>query len=836
MYCIHCGKEIDDSSLFCPYCGGHLGRDMAPAQGGPQQPAQPQQTAEPQPEQMARYDQPQPEQPEPAERSQQPGQSQSAQPGHTDKPQPEQPEQQPGHTERPEQPEQQPDHIEHPQQSEQQTPLPRQPEHHEQPTPTPPVDPAPAPAQRRKSPAGPIALALIIAAALVVAVILIMNHRQTVNLADYLEITFTGYDGYGTATYTLDTEDETLAGLGLDWYACELTPAEGLHNDDTVTFSWNIDEDDLAAAEEAAGCRIAAEDVTVTVEDLEEITTFDAFDGATLTFTGAEPEGTAELTSVGSDPVCQELDYHIDPSTGLSNGDTVTITIGDPDRTEWVTALIEQYGKAPAATTQTYTVEGLGYYATSASEIPEDTLQKMQMRAKETFLARDLDRAGDAGIQTMTGYEYIGTYLLSAREQNANVHNKVYLVYKYRMHLLAANKRSRYEEDIDAYWACEFDNVLVLPDGSCEVDLESYHAMNGEEISIDSGVAKDWASNRAFRFDGYQDLDTMYADLVTAQADQYTSENNVEDVELEIAEEAEDSDVLLPYEADAIDDVSDSYDEYETAMRYRSGNGGLLAYTEYWLKGQYDTLTFTVQPTDSGTWWGGDHLTDLYISNAETGEILESITVGDKDIPREYTVDISGVDALAISNQRRGYLAYLLVADATVTSASGKSATLQYAGNIPAALPESADHGDAVSLAAMSTYADTNYGKPDPTTVWATDALYIWSNTISLDPGAGGNESKAVYDLDGLYTTLTFEYAPASGDSYDKNADVTLRVLNEETDEVLYTADIDKSTAITDVTLDVTDVRYLAFEVNRRSDHLYNKVLINNAYLSVDAD
>lgn len=772
MYCTHCGKEIPDSGKFCPYCGGTQKANTE------QESEAPQQLEQPQPE---RLDQPEPEQ------MQQPT---------------------------PVKPVQQSTPVEPMQQSASE------------------ADTKPG---RKKGGAGKaIVLLLVVAIVAVAAFVLIKNYKKTVNLSDYLEITFTGYDGYGSAAYTLDTESEPIAELGLDWSACELTPTEGLSNTDTVMFCWNIPEEELETAEKASGCKITAEDVTVAVEGLEAVATFDAFDGVELTFSGTEPEGTAVIASVGKDETCRELDYRIDPDVGLSNGDTVTVTVGDVDRTDWVTALIEQYGKAPAETSQTYTVEGLNYYATSASEIPEDTLQQMQMRAKEAFLDRGLDQTGDAGKQTMTGYEYIGTYFLSAKDASADDHNKVYLVYKYRMHLVASSMRNRYDENVDAYWACEFDNVLITADGSCKVDVQAFHEIDGDKIEINSGVAKDWASNRIFRFNGYQDLETMYKDLVTAQADRYTSENNVKDVELVIADEEEDPEVLLPYEADTVDDVSANYDDYETAIRYRSGNGGKLAYTKYWLKGQYDTLTFTVLPVNTDTWWGNQ--ADLYVTNAETGEILTSIEVGPKDIPREYTVDISGVDALAISNQRHGYIAYLLVADATVTTASGESATLQYDGNIPADLPESEDHGDAVSLSPWGTYADTNFSRPDPTTIWGTDTLYIWSNLIALNPGSGGKEAKVIYDLDHDYTTLTFEYSPASGDSYDDNGSVTLNVVNEETGGVLYTADITKSTQITDATVDVTGVKYLAIEVNRKLDYLYNKVLINNAYLTSVAD
>lgn len=687
-------------------------------------------------------------------------------------------------------------------------------------------------ANRKGGAARPLILIVVIALVIVGAVLGIKSLQKTINLNDYVDVTFAGYDGYGTASYTLHTEAEEVSALYLDRYGPHLSQTDGLRNGDTIIVSWDLSEDDLEEMQEIADCKITAADMEVTVNDLEEVTTFDPFDGMTITFSGADTEGEAQIESIGSDEACQTLSYSIEPGSGLSNGDTVTVTVGDSDSTEWVTAFVEQYGKAPAATSQTYTVEGLAYYATSASEIPEDTLRKMQMRAKETFTSRNYDEARDGGSQEMTGYEYIGTYFLSARDSENRVQNKVYLVYKYRMHLVASDNRTRYEDDIDAYWGCEFDNILITPDGGCEVDLTNYHEYSGDTIKIDTGVWASWNIERTFRFNGYSDLDAIYADLVTSQADAYTSENNVEDVELVIEEQEEESDVLLPYEAELVD--SDNAYDYESVVRYRGGNGRVLAYTKYWIKGQFDTLTFTLLPVQ-GSYWGGN-AAELCIVDAETGTILESIMVDQQDIPKQYTVDISGVNVLEIVDIKHNYLAYLVVADATVTNADGESATLQYAGNIPAALPESEDHGDAVSLAAWSPYASTNYGTPEPRVISTADYFYIWSNTFYLDPGTGGNDAKAVYELDSRYQSLTFEYSPATDDGFADSGSLQFDVLDEETGEVLYTADITKSTKITEVTIDVTDVNYLAFQMVRKSGTLYNTVLINDAYLSMAAE
>ena len=45
MFCNHCGKQVDNDTVFCPYCGGRVGdapvQKQAPQYAPPPQPAQP---------------------------------------------------------------------------------------------------------------------------------------------------------------------------------------------------------------------------------------------------------------------------------------------------------------------------------------------------------------------------------------------------------------------------------------------------------------------------------------------------------------------------------------------------------------------------------------------------------------------------------------------------------------------------------------------------------------------------------------------------------------------------------------------------------------------------
>ncbi len=48
MFCNHCGKQVDNDTVFCPFCGGRVGDAPAQKTAQPQYAAPPQQAAPPQ--------------------------------------------------------------------------------------------------------------------------------------------------------------------------------------------------------------------------------------------------------------------------------------------------------------------------------------------------------------------------------------------------------------------------------------------------------------------------------------------------------------------------------------------------------------------------------------------------------------------------------------------------------------------------------------------------------------------------------------------------------------------------------------------------------------------
>lgn len=153
--------------------------------------------------------------------------------------------------------------------------------------------------KRRKRTAIISAICAVIVAAAVVVLIIYLNRPQTINLNEYLTVTFSGADGEGEATYSFDTEtfstdyygeltfrdestyNELMESLGesadMNSYAIEylfdncvsgtLNNADGLSNGDYVSFVWDVDEETI---EEIFGVNVEYTDEIFTVSDLEE--------------------------------------------------------------------------------------------------------------------------------------------------------------------------------------------------------------------------------------------------------------------------------------------------------------------------------------------------------------------------------------------------------------------------------------------------------------------------------------------------------------------------------------------------------------------------------------
>ncbi len=407
-----------------------------------------------------------------------------------------------------------------------------------------------------------IPIVIIIAAALV-AVLLIWRHfgsengsvssgsasRSEVDLNDYVEIDFNGYDGSGTARAHLDLDalsDDLdargkISSEGKTWgykavsevigdnVSVSVSPSYELSNGEEVTVNWNVSEEEI---DEMVRSRLnlAYGEENVAVSGLEELQTFDAFEGVTVEFSGTSPN--AEAVLVVNNPVFEEEDYTIDRTSGLAKGDSVTVTVDSSA----VSSIQSGRGMIPAETSKEYPVENVAYYVTSLEDIPEDGMEKM---IRQTMDARDSISAsnGDPDKSSLT-YDYYGSYFLYEKPGlNKSDVNIIYIVLQ--MHLTQYGKNedgSANNVTKDYYWYCGFTNGMILADGTFTIDYNNYTHLDHSSWSSSPKfdiVTYDYTQTSSSKqkisgsYTGYENVGAMFNNLVATKVDDYTYESTV---------------------------------------------------------------------------------------------------------------------------------------------------------------------------------------------------------------------------------------------------------------------------------------------------------------------
>ena len=203
---------------------------------------------------------------------------------------------------------------------------------------------------------------------------------STIKLEDYYTLSFTGFDGEGKAVIEKEgfseallaelvnhkvvkarnvlellaevNSNEALKALSRNVDSpdfCQLDQAEGLSNGDKVMMTFHYNNDDF----KNTGIRLEGKKLVFTVKGLEEIRTFDAFEGLQVSWTGSSAQGKTVLSRVPNNG----LTYTASEPENLKNGDTVTVTVsyGAGSLDDYA----RQYGMKPAELSKTFEVSGL---------------------------------------------------------------------------------------------------------------------------------------------------------------------------------------------------------------------------------------------------------------------------------------------------------------------------------------------------------------------------------------------------------------------------------------------------------------------------------------------
>lgn len=300
--------------------------------------------------------------------------------------------------------------------------------------------------------------------------------KVKINLQEYIHVELYGADGYGDADADMDMlelealilsackENESeLAQLAklelLDGIKYKLDKSENLSNGDKITVTVTY-PDSLEDALDADITPKSGESWTVEVSGLGEADKVDVFEGITLEY------GVGNTLRV--DALYTDLEYTLSLPQGLSNGDTVMITVSVPDDSADIESYcMETYGKMPLSDSCEYTVTGIDEYPICLEDIPEELFDKLRMIAQmqiEAMGEQMKNSFGDYGYQ-MNHYSLGAVYIASPKENIDDDHkNEVYLVYQVN----ASNP----DGEREYIYSAMFPNVHITAEGEYRYDAD----------------------------------------------------------------------------------------------------------------------------------------------------------------------------------------------------------------------------------------------------------------------------------------------------------------------------------------------------------------------------
>lgn len=167
-----------------------------------------------------------------------------------------------------------------------------------------------------------------------------------------ITLNFSGYSSLGNAS--IDTSFAKVKNLRYT-----VSPDSNLSNGDEVTVSVSAPYgESLEDYCMSYGYVPGQKEKTYTVSGLDEIIDYDLFAGLDVSFEGISSIGSVKIDKSGVE--IGDISYSVEPSAGLSNGDTVTVTAS---YNGWYYSDIDSYlansGYKASATTKTYKVSGL---------------------------------------------------------------------------------------------------------------------------------------------------------------------------------------------------------------------------------------------------------------------------------------------------------------------------------------------------------------------------------------------------------------------------------------------------------------------------------------------
>lgn len=352
----------------------------------------------------------------------------------------------------------------------------------------------------------------------ILAVIFLLtgSKKISVDINEYMTVSFSGYDSCGYVDVDIDKDaiQDLLVEEGIDSSASEYPELDqddiakkvavsidtdidlenkALSNGDVITVTITYNE------ELAEGCNVEfkVKEESFTVSGLEPLVSLNPFEDITVEFTGASPYALPSIVSSTTNEFLKTISSsnYTFSSSSYKIGDVVTVTFKGTEEEA------NKYGYTLETYTCDYVCEGVNEWIESAEELSDsniETLKEAAIECIDTYV-------NSMGSATMTSYEYQGMYVMFS---TSSIDNQVVAVYKaaitYDAWLIS------YEDEIVYFPVC-IESIITTPDG--EVLYDSY-------TEILTGYQTGLLRSMSY-MDGYVDGFQMYDEIITQNASEY---------------------------------------------------------------------------------------------------------------------------------------------------------------------------------------------------------------------------------------------------------------------------------------------------------------------------
>lgn len=314
-----------------------------------------------------------------------------------------------------------------------------------------------------------------------------------VELSDYVELQFNGYDSIGTASYSVDDSrlvedvfgvtDDNYWELGheemqeisnmVSAYSIELVQDTDLSNGDEVTVRLSVDEEKTKELK-------TKDEITFEVTGLEEPTEISDEEidrNVIVNFNGASGRGTVQIDTT-FDGDLYDLWFETDQDGTVANGDTVIVSMTEESRNSLAQRGYALSGEGHA----TFEASGLDIIAAEASDI--NNLVDIERMIGEGIIRSYQDSSwGRYTYDIIKGKTYYRQFEGEANQDSWSSSNNGTLITLYTVNEL--NSDEEVTETLTAVYG--FSNIILDENGNTNVTrIEEYRDSYDHTYSLES--------------------------------------------------------------------------------------------------------------------------------------------------------------------------------------------------------------------------------------------------------------------------------------------------------------------------------------------------------------